>query len=306
MLFLLVDLTVLAINRLHIYGDRRALELLENFVFQTDTRAFLVQHRLDMANKATVSKNDLEHPFILSTMNALYLLSIYYQNDSNKYRWLMVRIENSMIMGLYELNHDRYRYFYEILLSQFMFIRKQFGFHSSFDDQVGKFLNGHRVRIDQMLLNLTPYSDYYKLEDLFRDLIEYYWRTMEFQNALDLCNSIIIKFNEIREKTDNRVILDTIQRITERIRDYRQFFMLLLEDIEPRYDEEFDEFIYHDYNHPFVEDEFRINCIDLTMFMVKCGAYSEYSKQYKSDPRESFYLHRVGLVDPPDTWWLYL
>ncbi|MBR3207021.1 MAG: hypothetical protein IKF58_11490, partial [Bacillus sp. (in: Bacteria)] len=75
-----------------------------------------------------------------------------------------------------------------------------------------------------------------------------------------------------------------------------------LEDIEPDYDEEFDEYFYHDYNHPFIKGEFRINCMDLTLFMLEHEAFSE---RYKGDPREGFYLNEIRLRDPNE-WWLPL
>lgn len=69
--------------------------------------------------------------------------------------------------------------------------------------------------------------------------------------------SLVKKLNEICERTDYRVGLETMQRIIKKIGNYQQLFMCLLEDSEPEYDGELD-----DYKHPFIEDKSRIKCID--------------------------------------------
>ena len=64
------------------------------------------------------------------------------------------------------------------------------GFNNTddFDTIFETYLSNKIQMIDHLLSNLTPVSDYFELDGLIADLMNYSWYTLDFQSGISLCN----------------------------------------------------------------------------------------------------------------------
>lgn len=206
-----------------------ALTKFEDFIYNTDTKAFFVSRDTELLpfgsrNKAIFG----EKPLVYCTDNVIYLLEYYNEKgDTEKFHKLMEKIEHDIsVIDVDHVDSSVGMAFCEIHKSRFAGYRKEKGYSSEFDSYFKEMLQHHYDSINAILKDLSRNSNFTELSYHVELLLEYAWQSGQWDEGIEKSNSLLKTFSELNDCLDT-IVRQSVDSQCEIIEVCKLYFKLL-------------------------------------------------------------------------------
>jgi hypothetical protein len=161
------------------------------------------------------------------TDNVINLLNRYYTEGMHeKFSSLMSKVENDIPLIVKEAeNYRAENATYEFRLFDFIRYRRSIKYSSDFDNYLNDKVNAHIREIQKELDKISRNSDFGNIEFHIELLMEYAWRTNEWNEGCKLCDELIELFKE-NECTDI-IVRQSMKLEMKRVHSCKLFFSYL-------------------------------------------------------------------------------
>ena len=207
--------------------NTEALAMLEDYVYCVETEAFL--REVKRASRDNVKISIMSHgcSLLYPTDNVIYLLNRYYTEGMHEnFSSLMSKVENDIPLIVKEAgNYRAENATYEFRLFDFIRYRRSIKYSSDFDNYLNDKVNAHIREIQKELDKISRNSDFGNIEFHIELLMEYAWRTNEWNEGCKLCDELIELFKE-NECTDI-IVRQSMKLEMKRVHSCKLFFSYL-------------------------------------------------------------------------------
>lgn len=214
--------------------DDEAIALLEDYIYNIDTQAFLTSSEF---RTTTTSELFINKPLVYCTQNAVYLLNEYLlHNLYDKFEKLMGQIEKNVPrIDKYLIPSLSYRElaFLEIEKYKFMRYRKTIDYFNSidifdtetesFDEYITNMVQKHQAFIENILQSISKYSDFGIILYHVDLMMEYVWQMQDWDEGIMICDRLLSILGS-RDCYEDPVVKESLDKSIHAIILYHSFF----------------------------------------------------------------------------------